>query len=359
MRQCIGIDIHRKFIQVCVMDEQGNDCGQARLEMEAAEEMTRVFSAFPEGTQVAVEATMAWGWLSDLLEDLGLEVHLAHMRGVRVIAESRCKTDKIDARVLADLLRTNFLPEAYLAPRELRDKRLLLRHRQSLIRWRTCAKNAVHGLLTRYNIHLEATDIFGKKGVEHLRALELGSPADTVLENLLAFIEHTNGLIKKVDRKLASVLESDPRVDLLRSLPGVGKLTAYFLLGEIGTIDRFRSPAKLVSYCGLCPSTRQSASMVYHGSCRGSGRPLLKWALVEAAHTAVRRESYFATIFHREKRKGKNKKAYVAVARRMAQVIWAMLKEDRSYIPKVKKTRLGSVNRLTDRTERCKSRLEK
>ncbi len=81
MTQCIGIDIHRKFIQVCVMDEQGNDCGQARLEMEARQEMTRVFSRFPQGTQVAVEATMAWGWLSDLLEELGLQVHLAHMRG--------------------------------------------------------------------------------------------------------------------------------------------------------------------------------------------------------------------------------------------------------------------------------------
>ena len=349
MRQYIGIDIHRKFIQVCPMDEQGNDCGEARLEMDDPQEMAQLFSGFPEGTQVALEATMGWGWLTDMLEGLGLDVHLAHMRGVRVIAESRCKSDRIEARVLADLLRTNFLPEAYLAPRELRDKRLVLRDRQSLIRWRTAAKNAVHALLGRYNIHLEATDIFGKGGMEHLRAMQLSSPGETVLQNLLSFVEFSNELIKKVEKKLASLLEPDPRVELLKSIPGVGKLTAYFLLTEIGTIDRFRSAAKLVSYCGLCPSTRQSASMVYHGSCRGSGRPLLKWALVEAAHTAVRRESYFATIFQREKRKGKNKKAYVAVARRMARVIWQMLKEGLNYIANVKKPRVGSCHRMTVR----------
>ena len=178
MEQYIGLDIHRKFIRACVMDQAGTVADQLRLELDDPDRLVEFFNGFhPESTEVVMEATVGWMWLADVLEGMGLNVHLAHMRGVRVIAESRCKsptrhsrygdgaTDKIDARTLAHLLRTNYLPEAYLAPAPVRDERMVLRHRQGLISWRVSAKNKVHAILMRYNIHLPGSDIFGLKGL--------------------------------------------------------------------------------------------------------------------------------------------------------------------------------------------------
>lgn len=342
MRQFIGLDIHRKFIQVCVMDQLGLVSGQLRLELQEPEQVREFFGAFdPQATCAVMEASIGWMWLADLLEGLGIEVHLAHMQGVRLIAESRRKTDRIDARILADLLRTNFLPEAYLAPPSVREDRMVLRHRQGLVGWRTAAKNRVHALLARYNVHLPQSDIFAGKALAALRALELAPEAARIRDDELEVIEFLSARIRIVEKRLYGRLAGERRVDWLMSIPGVGRLSAHYLLCEIGTIERFLSPSKLASYCGLCSSTDQSADKVRQGKTWG-GRSLLKWTLVEAAHTAVRRDSYFARVFHRIVRRRGKAKAYVAVARKMACIIWQMLKEERAYIPKSKIIQVGS-----------------
>ena len=123
-------------------------------------------------------------------------------------------------------------------------------------------------------------------------------------------------------------------------------MTAWFLISEIGEIDRFVTAKKLVSYAGLCPSTRSSAGKEWHGTTQGSGRRLLKWSLIEAAHTAVKRDSYFATIFHRIRPRKEKQKAYVAVARHMAKIIWQMLSEERPYRSKRKHAQAGSIRAM-------------
>ena len=348
MKQFIGLDIHRKFIQACVMDKEGQVELERRLYLEDCEDVFEFFGGFDRcETEVAMEATVGWMWLADVLDGLGIRVHLAHMMGVRVIAQSRCKTDKIDARTLAQLLRTGYLPEAYLAARDVRDRRMTLRHRQGLIGWRTSAKNRVHALLARHNIHLPGSDIFGAQGRRALAGLQLPRQSGRILADLLEAIEFFTAQIRAVEKRLYGQLGEDRRVDLLRSMPGIGKLTAHYVLAEIGEIERFARPEKLVSYCGLCPSTRQSASVVRHGGVRGAGRSVLKWALVEAAHTAARRDSYFAAVFHRIANRRGRGKAYVAVARKMARVIWQMLTEERAYETRVKTVRAGSSRRVT------------
>jgi transposase len=314
-----------------------------RLELEQVEELRRFFGGFdPQATEAVMEATIGWMWLADELEALGIEVHLAHMQGVRLIAESHRKTDRIDARILADLLRTDFLPEAYLAPPRLRDDRMVLRHRQALVAWRTADKNRVHALLARYNIHLSQSDIFGAEGLKALKALELAQEAARIRDDDLLAIDFLNDRIRVVEKRLYGRLAGDRRVDWLMSIPGIGKLSAHYLLAEIGAIERFLSPSKLASYCGLCSSTSQSADKVRQGRIFG-GRSLLKWTLVEAAHTAVRRDSYFGRIFHRVAGRRGTGRAYVTVARKMACIIWQMLKEGRDYIPKTKTIQVGST----------------
>jgi len=343
MGQFIGLDIHRKFIQVCVMDQMGLVSQQLRLELQEPELLRQFFAGFDaQSTEVVMEATIGWMWLADELQALGISVHLAHMQGVRLIAESRRKTDKIDARILADLLRTDFLPEAYLAPPSVREDRMVLRHRQALVVWRTAAKNRVHALLARYNIHLSQSDIFGVEGTKQLKALALPQEAAHIVQEHLLAIEFLNERIPVVEKRLYRRLAGDRRVDWLKSIPGIGKLSAHYLLAEIGTIERFPSPARLASYCGLCSSTDQSADKVRQGRTWG-GRTLLKWTLVEAAQTAARRDVYFARIFQRVAKRRGNGKAYVAVARKMACIIWQMLKEGRDYVPKTKTAQVGST----------------
>jgi transposase len=348
MRYFIGIDVHRHFIQVSVVDATGKEIFNGRLDLHDVSEIRAFLAAFPpEQTEVVMEATFGWMWLTDLLQGMGYPVHLAHSRSVRLIAESRLHTDKVNARDLANLLRTNWLPEAYLAPPAVRDLRMLLRHREALVKARTMEKNRVHALLVRYNLHVEATDIFGAKGMAALRALVLPEPAPGILRDILFHVRFLNGQIRRAERGLDRRLAPDERVEWLSTLPGVGRLTAYFLVAEIGTIERFVSPEKLASYCGLCPSTHQSAAHVHHGSTAGSGRRLLKWSLVEASHTAVRRDSYFAKSFHQvSKKRGKgtgNGRAYVAVARKMAMIIWHLLKEQRPYEVRLSPSQVGSA----------------
>lgn len=350
MGHYIGMDIHRKFSTVCHMDEGGQILSERKLWHDEPEQMVRFFRESPAGTQVVMEATVGWMWISDLIEKQGLEVHLAHMAAVKLIADSRLKTDRVDARMLAHLLRTGFLPEAYLAPREVRDLRLQLRHRQGLIKDRTMLKNRVHALLIRHNIQLQQSDIFGAEGKRILRQLPLPAPSAPILQEQLDLIEVYDQRIEQTDRRLREHLAPDERCAWLDSLPGVGEVTATFLLAEIGCIERFAHPKKLVSYAGLCPSTRQSADTIHYGRIRGSGRRLLKWAFVEAAHTAVKKDSYFATIFQRMSRRKTRSEAYVAVARHLAEIAWRLLTEKRPYQPRRTCSQAGPRRPMVART---------
>jgi len=338
--QYIGIDIHRKFSLVHVMKKNGKKIECKRLYHDDVIGMREFFEQYSDSSAV-LEATVGWMWLADELESLGIDVHLAHSSGVSLIAGSRLKTDKVDAKALADLLRTNFLPEAYLAPMDVRVRREILRYRMALIKVRIMAKNRVHAILIRLNIHPKATDIFGKKSFAMLRALQIDEPYYTVLQGWLDLIEFLNAQVKSVEKVIKKALAEDARTKYLTTLPGVGLITAYTIISEVGEISRFRSEKAFASYCGLVPSTRQSASKTYHGRI-GPGRRTLKWCIVESCHTAVRKDSYFATIFQKHKRGKGNGKALVIVAHQMAKIIYALLSEKRVYIPRPKQRKKNS-----------------
>jgi len=349
MDHFIGIDVHRKFSEVCVLEEGGEVLVRRKLYHDEPETIEAFFDSFPPGTPVTMESSFGWMWLAQMLQDLGMEVKLAHSAKVRYIAEARLKNDTIDAWVLAHLLRTGFLPIAYLAPSSVRDNRMVLRHREALKRSRTRMKNRVHALLARHNIHIDLTDIFGVGGMEILRILQVPEPTRRVLDSLLDTVEFLDEEIAQVQKHIASRLKKDPRVEWLESLPGVGRLTSYYLLAEIGEIERFRCPKKLVSYAGLCPSTRQSGAKIRHGPI-GGGRRLLRWVLIEAAHTASRRDGYFGHLFQSTKRRKEKNTAYVTVARKMTKIIWQMLTEGRPYQRKVTTTpRVGPSRAMVAR----------
>ena len=331
MTQYIGIDVHGKYSQVCLMDGEGSVLGEERWQHEEVSRLRQRLGELGPGTAAVLEATGCWMWLAEQLEAAGLAVHLAHAAKVRLIAEARLKTDRVDAQVLAQLLRSGFLPEAYLAPKEVRDQRALLGHRQALVHIRTALKNRVHALLRRFNLQVAATDIFGVKGRRQLEGLSLPAPYDGFLRDWLGLLGELEDLLARSERQIRRELAQDSRAELLMSLPGVGLLTAHLLLAEVGPIERFRSAKKLVSYAGLCPSTRQSGARSFHGRIGPAGRTYLKWALIEAAHTAARRDPYCARLYRRHCRSKGPGKAIVIVAHFLAQMVWKVLQEGQPY----------------------------
>src|SRR5207247_7776109 len=183
----VGIDLHRSRSQIAVLDQQGGELLSRRIANDR-EIFLELLDGLGDDVQVALEATYGWEWLADLLEDAGVELHLAHPLRTKAIAAARVKTDAVDARTLAHLLRTDLLPEAYVAPCELRDLRDLLRHRVVLTRMRSALKNRVHALLARQGIQNEHADLFGQGGRRFLARLPLREPARRRLDSLLSLI---------------------------------------------------------------------------------------------------------------------------------------------------------------------------
>src|SRR6266498_539511 len=166
----VGIDLHRNRSQVAVLDREGNELLSRRI-VNAPETFLSLLQGLGDGVRVALEATYGWEWLADLLEDAGYELHLAHPLRTKAIASARVKTDSVDARTLAQLLRADLLPEAYVAPRELRDLRDLLRHRIALTQMRSALKNRVHAMLARHGVQHGHSDLFGRAGAAFLDEL--------------------------------------------------------------------------------------------------------------------------------------------------------------------------------------------
>ena len=277
----IGIDLHRRRSQIAVIDEHGELALSRRIvnDREAFLELL----GDPDGAHIVLEATYGWEWLAELLEEADYHVHLAHPLRTRAIAAARVKTDAIDAKTLAHLLRAGFLPEAYIAPRELRDLRELLRHRATLTRMRSAVKNRVHAILAKHGIAREHSDLFGKGGREFLAGLELRDAPRRRLDSLIALICDFDREIETTTAEIEQRAKADDRVDVLTQIRGVGRYTAMLIIAEIGDIHRFPTARHLCSWAGLTPSVRSSDGKARLGHITRQGSPALRWALVEAA----------------------------------------------------------------------------
>jgi transposase len=333
----VGMDIHKKYSSVAVIDEQGVLVDRHRVDHRYREEVTGYFNQFPLKTQVVMEATCGWAWLSEVLQDLGLEVKLANPSKVKIIAESQIKTDKVDALVLAQLLRTNFLPESYLAPKEQREARDLLRYRISLVYLRSGVKNRVHALLTRLGIDHSYSDLFGKKGRRYLSSLELPPIYRQALDGYLCLIDTINKLIGEAEVEIRKVVKESEDGKRLLSAPGIGFILAYLVLVEIGDIARFPSEKKLCSYGGLVPSVHQSGAKSYHGHISKKCNRYLQWGMIEAAQEAKVIDPFLRAKAEKIQRKKGACVATAAVAHHLLVAIYHILKEKTTYrSPKLK-----------------------
>jgi transposase len=337
MEQFIGCDAHKRFSVFVTVNEKGH-AGEA-VRVTHDRQLYREFLArLPPHSAIAVEASGSYSWLVDEMERSGHHPRLCNPLEAKRRMGLTNKTDKLDARGLAILLRNGTLPEVWIPPSELRDQRELLRLRVFLVRLRTRVKNRIHGTLARYNIQVPGADLFGVEARLELdaRLPELPAHNREAVEQELATLDFLQIQIESAERRLESIMKVSVEADLLKTLPCVGKILSMVLMLEIGRIDRFPTAAHLASYAGLVPRVHSSGGHTRMGQVCGNVNRNLKWALVETGNLIVINQRRLAgrhvvRLYQRIKRSKNHQKAVVAVARHLAEAAWWVLTEQEVY----------------------------
>jgi transposase len=329
----VGIDLHKKTIALCVVNQERRILARKALACREPDKI-RAFFAQLGSFQAVVEATASYEWLWQLLEPLADRLVLAHPKKLRIIAESTRKSDKLDAKVLAEFLALDMIPEAYRPTPRQRQHRVLVRQRVWLRRRTTGVKNKVRHLLANYNA--DRKDLFSDEGLASLAALPLSAPDRFVLGQLLASWRHYEQQRAALDKELRAFAKKAPAAEkearaVLESIPDVGPVTVDVVVSELGDVTRFRSAKRVTAYAGLAPGRRESAGRQKELGITKEGSGLLRWALVEAAWRLVRHSRRWATIFEGLSRRRGKKKAIVAVARRLLSVMVALLRTGQRY----------------------------
>jgi len=332
--QALGWDIHRKFSKVTVeqMTAEGEIqiVERAHLEHEDRETMQRWLGRVPKGTPVALEAAYGWPWIADLLEEMGLEPHLAHPPAVKVLAKTEAKGDRIDADRLGKFQLRGILPECYLATPEVRMRRERVRYRMALSCLRTGVKNRIQAILHRLGILHPFSDLFGKAGRRFLQKLALPEASHEVLRGYLELLDRISSLMEQVEDWMVANLKADPIVQLLATIPGIGLILAHVIYAEIGEIERFPSRRHLNSYAGLAPLSDDSADRHGQRHCGLACNHALRWAMIEAVtgvlSTHGPRGHRLRKLYARLTHGGRYNKsqAKVAVARELCQLVYVI-----------------------------------
>lgn len=328
----LGIDLHLNRTFMVLMNANGEVIDKQRI---SNQEITNYLQEkVPQETYAVLEATRNWPFMYDLLSEHVQQVDLVHAKAVRTIANAAVKTDQIDASTLAHLARLNYIPKAYAAPKEMRDLRQLMRHREWMVTKRSQAKNRVHAVLAGYNLVSPVTDLFGVAGRDYLNEVmekQLRPAARQVVEDHLALIDHLTERIHLLEKGIVLNERHAHIINLLKSMPGVGTIIALTILAEVGDIERFNSPKALCSWAGLTPKVHSSDKVVHHGHITKEGSRHLRTAMVQAATVTCRvSRRWYVTHSHLALRCGR-RAARVAIARRLLTVIYHMWKKDQPY----------------------------
>jgi transposase len=329
----VGIDLHKKTISIWVVNQERKKLDHKRLYCLPVETIVEYFRTLGE-FEAVVEATASYEWLVRLIEPLAKRVILAHPGKLRVIAESTRKSDKVDARLLAEFLALDMIPQAYRPTPRQREHRVLVRHRCYVQRRITSIRTKIRRILSDYNA--DQPNLFTSDGLAYLAQVKLSAADRFAVDQLLLEWDCQQARLKAVQAQLKEFAAQAPAAEaearaLLRSIPGVGPVTTEVVLSELADPKRFRSAKCAVSYAGMAPGQRESAGKKKDLHIERAGSAMLRWILVEAAWQLVRRTGRWREIFERLSARTGRKKAIVAVARRLLGVMMALLKSGQPY----------------------------
>lgn len=324
-----GIDLHKRTLVINTTTADGATVDQAKVSCDRLSVLS-YFRRHPGPHRAVVEATGSWYWLADLLQPAGIDLVLAHAKYLKAIAYAKVKTDAVDARTLANLLRTDLIPQAHMISAERRPLRDLMRGRLLLVEKRTSARNSVQRLLEKYNV----------TAVTDLPALaQVHAQCFQELDQLLT------RQIRRLEHELVPQLVPDPDVQRLLWVPGIGKVNAFTILLEVDGVSRFDSDRKFFSYCRLVPGANDTGGKQRHRASRDGNRYLK----IAFSHAAVRAMQYFPEIRSWAQKKTRRKNKHIAralVAKELARIVYHVLSSGEPYNGKFKGITLERTKRL-------------
>ena len=333
--------------------ETGQYQNTARNAAKTAKDLVRKYGK----CRAACETTgNMWRKTYDAFDAAGIEIKLANTFHMAIIAKTAKKTDKIDAKKIAQILRMDMIPECYVPELRVRGIRAMVRQRIRIGQDRTRVINRLHSMLDRYDVDIDAANMYGKKALAQLEAVTLDSSHDAlVLEQYVRQIRHFTEEMEHIDALLEKEAACDDNARLLASLTGMGTYTALALSAEIGDIGRFADPKKMVSWAGLCPTVHQSGDQMYLGKQKKlDTNSLVNWLMCEAANVAVRHDSRMKSVYESAKRRhaGKHALGIVVVANKMLTIAWHMLTTKTPYMShneRLYKRKLAKIEKATRR----------
>jgi len=325
------MDLHKNSSTFAIKDKQGKVIDNSKITTEPSA-IKGYLRKYPQ-SRLVLEPVSQWYFYGDLIQNLGLDVKIANPLKVKAIASARIKTDKIDANVLCDLLRTNLLPEAYFASKEVRFWKEMVRFRASLVHLRTQVKNKIHSILFKNALRHPFTNLFGKAGRQWLKSLNLNEHFAFNLNRYLTLLDAMTNLIDEADNKIEQTVTNHPQAKLLTTIPGISYCSGLTIMSEIGDINRFPSAKQLQGYTGLVPSTYASGDRIRHGRITKQGNRWLRWTMTEIAQRQLicKKIQGFGWYYRRIKQRKGSGAAAVATARKLLAVVWRLLKDNRPF----------------------------
>ena len=353
----IGIDVHKRLVNITEMEEDGTV--RENYEIDNSEESWNRFTEKYISTkpEIALEQSTSGKYVARLLRDKGFSVHPADPVKLALIYNSPKKNDREDSYKLAKLLRLGELPEVHL-PSEYSDGlKSLVRYRKSLGEEVTMIKNRIHALLTMHGITIDATDIFGRKGFREIEESfpKLKENKRIVMEDMLKRLADLIDREREMENRIALAVKNDQRIKLLMTIPGINVYSAAVIISEIDDISRFKSKEKFASSAGLVPRQDQSGDRDIRGHISKRGPSMLRFVLVTASHTAIKRSRRLrAKYLSIVRRVGRNR-AIVAIARILAELIFTMLKNNSEFIDKIDSLTERKMKSMSQRAMNAKA----
>ncbi len=343
----VGLDVHKRIVEACIIDHAGKVTARHRFDNLDRETLAAFARRHLRKTdRVALEASTNTWTVVEILRPLVAEVVVSNPMQTKAIAAAKVKTDKVDAKVLAQLLRCDFLPQVWMPDEPTRRLRELCGRRSALVAQRTAVRNRIHAVLAVRLIVPPGGDLFGVANLAWLEQVEIDPQGRLMIDCELRLHETLETQIATLDAELAKHGYADDRVKLLLTLPGVDLVVAQSLLAALGDVSRFADGARAASYLGLVPSTRQSATRCYHGPITKRGRSHARWMLIQAAQHLDRHPGPLGHFFRRLMNKKNRNVAVVAVARKLVAIGWQMLTRGEPYRYAVPRTTEDKLRRL-------------
>jgi transposase len=350
MVEYVAVDIAKKNCMLCAENEFGTvdeSFHYPNTTADATSVAKRLASKYGECEGVVESTGNMWQKTYEAFESCGIKMKLANPLKTRLIAEARIKTDKLDSKILADLLRGDLIAECYVPSKEIRLQRTLLGHRATISREQNRIENRIHALLNKYDLSCPyESRMFGVHGMAWLHSLKLDGYDQRVFESLVRQLEFLKEEEARTNAEIASdAIQNSKYAPKIMSMTGFDYYSASMMSACIADISRFRSPSRLVSWVGMCPTVHQTGETIYYGKMK-DGNKKAQWIMTQVANVAAQRDPRMKAYYEKIVKRHHHNVAITHVANKMLRILWYMLTEDTLYNERNERLYASKLKRL-------------